>query len=243
MKHSNDSNTPSIENEALSKQPLPATEPTVQPEPKLEHPTKPNRIKVPVWRFLIAMLIQATLIVAVPFKSAMTYANGQTVTLKTLPVDPYDLLRGYSQTLRFEISDLEQLKQLPGAEGVFSNIGNGRNASTPIFVTLEAPKEDLAGDRTQGQIPIAWEPVAVSKDYPQNLQDHQAALQGYAQRWSVIYGLETYYMPEAQREEINEKITTEQQTEDSEFVVDVKINGEGQSVPVSLWVRDEEFRF
>ena len=238
-----------VDNHEISNQSIPAvspSRPTIQPpNPPIHSPRiKSSQSRVPIWRFLVAMFIQSALIVAVPLKSAITYANGQTVTLQTLPVDPYDLLRGYSQTLRFEISDPERLKQLPGANSIFSELENQRNASAPVFVTLEAPKEfAISSDSAERRTPIAWEPVAISKDYPENLSDNQIAIRGQAQAWRVLYGLETYYMPESQREEINEKINLEQQAEDSAFVVDVKIDSEGNSVPSSLWIRDEEFRF
>ena len=222
--------TPSDVQQTPPKTPLPAVT-----TPKTA-PTSP-REPVPSWRFLIAMLFQSALIVAVPFKSAVTYANGQTVTLQTAPVDPYDLLRGYSQTLGFEISDKEQLKQLPGAEAVFTS----ENYESPaqFYVTLAAP----TGERNPSNPPEAWEPVAVSLDYPEALAANQVALQGEASRWRINYGLETYYMPESQRNDINNKISEVQRSEDQAFVVDVKVDGNGNSVPLSLWVRDQEFRF
>ncbi|MEL6333716.1 MAG: GDYXXLXY domain-containing protein [Cyanobacteria bacterium J06621_11] len=242
MNNPNSPDAQPTEDKDMPVQPLPSVQPQTKP---LTQPSKTpqshiqSRTKVPVWRFLIAILIQSTLIVAVPFKSAMTYAKGQTVTLQTLPVDPYDLLRGYSQTLRFEISDIERLKQLPGAENVFLETDNRRYEPTQLYVTLAEP----TGPRIDGKAPTAWEPVALSTTYPENLKDNQIALQGYAQGWQVIYGLETYYMPEDQRNDINEQIRTEQQAEDSAFVVDVKIDEGGNSVPLSLWIRDQEFQF
>ncbi len=241
--------------DVLSPAPGIPTEPARQPTAPPATPKAP-RERVLIWRFLAALLIQAGLIVAVPFKSAVTYATGQTVTLQTAPVDPYDLLRGYSQTLGFEISDVEQLKQLPGAETVFAAEDSGMPAQSlpaqsppaqsppaQIYVTLESP----TAVQETSQPPTAWQPVALSLTYPKNLADNQVALEGYSDGWRITYGLETYYMPEAQRDDINSQITQAQQQVAPQgaqaFVMDVKVDDKGNSVPLSLWVRNQEFRF
>lgn len=192
------------------------------------------------WRFWVVMLIQSVLIAAVPFKSALTYANGQTVTLQTAPVDPYDLLRGYSQTLSYDISNIDTLKSLSGADAVFGTSGEGQ--PVPFFVTLQAPRERAAVEVEA--VPKAWEPIAVSLEYPESLQENQVALEGSRRNgWRVEYGLETYYMPESQRNDINDHIRDVQRSEDQAFVVTVKVDSKGNSVPVSLWVSDREYRF
>lgn len=216
------------------------TEPTQQPKlsPTVT-PTLPNPLKpIASWRFWAVMLIQSVLIAAVPFQSAMTYVKGQTITLQTAPVDPYDLLRGYSQTLSYEIANIDTLKQLSGAEAVFGKTGESRPGQ--FFVTLQSPSEPA----TASPVPEAWEPVEVSLEYPESLQNNQVALEGNSNAgWRVEYGLETYYMPESQRNDINDHIREVQQSEDQAFVVDVKVDSKGNSVPVSLWVSDREYRF
>jgi len=229
--------------------------PSKSPTAPVTAPKMP-RDRIVVWRFLAALLVQTALIAAVPFKSAVTYATGQTVTLQTAPVDPYDLLRGYSQTLGFEISDVEQLKQLPGAETVFpAQNSAAQNSGLPaqflpaqllpvqIYVTLESP----AAAQKTSEAPVAWQPVAISLTYPENLADNQVALQGQPDGWRMTYGLETYYMPEAQRDDINSQIAQVQQgaqpAEPQAFVMDVKVDDKGNSVPLSLWIRNQEFRF
>lgn len=183
------------------------------------------------------MVFQSALIVAIPFQSALTYANGQTVTLQTAPVDPYDLLRGYSQTLRFDISTRQALENLPGANEAFVS----QNQGAPIFVTLEAPSQS---GQSQANAPTAWAPVAVSVERPESLADNQIALQGRYNGWrDISYGLETYYMPEAQRDDINEHIRQVNREDAESFVVDIKVDSKGNSVPLSLWVQEKEYRF
>jgi len=185
-------------------------------------------------RFLAALLLQSAIIVAVPFQSYMTYKNGQTVTLQTAPVDPYDLMRGYSQTLGFDISSRDTLINLPGGKGT---LGEEQVANKTVYVTLQAPAE------AKGEVPAAWKPVAVSSDRPQNLPQNQVALKGLYNGWQIEYGLETYYMPESQRNDINSQIRDIQSLENQAFVVDVKVDDKGKSVPVSLWVGEQRYQF
>ncbi len=196
--------------------------------------TPPRTPRFLAGRFWAAMLIQSAIIVAVPFQSFMTYTNGQTVTLQTAPVDPYDLIRGYSQTLGFDISSRDALIDLPGGR---STLGKERDVDEWVYVTLQAP------DEAEGDVPTAWEPVAVSSDRPQSLPQNQVALKGRYTGWRIEYGLETYYMPESQRNDINSQINDIQRSGNQAFVVDVKVDDKGNSVPVSLWVGEQQYRF
>ncbi|HAA32846.1 MAG TPA: membrane-anchored protein, partial [Cyanobacteria bacterium UBA8553] len=72
-------------------------------------PPKPT----PIWRFWVPLLFQTILILAVPAQALYTQLTGKTVILQTVPVDPYELLRGYSQTLRYDISRQDNLRKLP----------------------------------------------------------------------------------------------------------------------------------
>ncbi len=197
-------------------------------------PTPPPAPRFLAGRFWAAMLLQSAVIVAVPFQSFMTYRNGQTVTLQTAPVDPYDLIRGYSQTLGFDISSKETLMALPGGQRTLSE---EQDIDKWVYVTLQAP------DGAEGAVPATWAPVAVSSDQPQSLPQDQVALKGRYTGWRVEYGLETYYMPESQRNDINAQINDIQRSGNQAFVVDVKVDDKGNSVPVSLWVGDRQYQF
>ena len=189
-------------------------------------------------RFLAAILLQSAIIFAVPFQSFITYQRGQTVTLQTAPVDPYDFIRGYSQTLGYDISLPDTLSALPGGSQALRRGNKTDETDRWIYVTLQAP-ENAQNPTT----PIAWEPVAVSTELPQSLASNQVALKGRYEEWRVEYGLETYYMPESQRDDINAQIVTIQQSGEQTFVVDVKVDDKGNSVPVSLWVGAQQYRF
>lgn len=207
---------------------------SVPPQPSAAAPSPspaPTAKPVAWWRLGLPLLLQSLLILAVPAQDALTYTTGCTVVLQTAPVDPYDMLRGYYQTLGYQVSTVDNLETLPGAEML-----KNRDFVGPLYVVLEEPT-------TATTPPTAWEPVRVSQDRPTRLPNNQIALRGRAENWRVLYGLETYYMPEDQRDAINQAIADLQTQQPQSFVVEVKVDGQGHAVPVSLWVGETHYRF
>lgn len=207
-----------------------------QPTP-IETPSNLVKKTIPVWKFWTPLLFQLILILAVPSQAFYTQITGTTAILQTAPVDPYDFFRGYYQTLSYDISGMDTLKALPG----WQDVAQGAEylpQGTLIYVTLEPPKESAKAQR-----PSAWKPIQVSAEYPDNLSKNQIALQGKSTGWNIEYGLERYYMPESQREQINNTITEAQRNSQQSFVVEVKVNSQGKAIPVSLWVRDRNYKF
>ncbi len=189
--------------------------------------------KISWWQFVLPFTVQLLIILAIPSQSLYTYAFGKTVTIQTIPVDPYDLLRGYSQTLRYDIiSNWNQLKKLPG--------GQDLNETETFYVTLQAP------EFLNKQPPLPWTAIAVSNEKPDSLPDNQIAIAGNTEGYrGAVYGLETYYMPENQRQKINQEIRDLQRQPNGKipFVVEVKIDSRGKAIPVSLWIGDRRYQF
>lgn len=75
-----------------------------------------RRTNFPGWRFVVPFAVQLAIILIVPAQSAYTYNFGKSAVIQTVPVDPYDLLRGYSQTLSYDISRTNDLEKFPGGE-------------------------------------------------------------------------------------------------------------------------------
>lgn len=220
-----------VPNDRLPGEALPSDRPVPELEPLPATAAPPPSRRLPGWRLWVPLLFQSMLIVAVPAQDAYTFATGRTVVLQTAPVDPYDLMRGYYQTLGYDISSFQNLAKLPGGD-LLKDTFVGE-----IYVVLEAPPEQAASP------PKPWKPVRVSHDRPTNLPSNQIALKGKSEGWRIVYGLETYYMPEDQREQVNQAINQIQQRDQRAFVVETKVDGSGNSVPVSLWVRDRNYQF
>jgi uncharacterized membrane-anchored protein len=215
----------------------------------------------PIWRFWAPLVFQTALILAVPAQSAYTQLTGKTVILQTIPVDPYELLRGYSQTLRYDISIQDNLRKLPGWKELPQQPRNGKELTllkpgTRVYVILQAPKASNPSAST-AQLPEVWTPVAVSSIRPSQLPSNQVALKGLAEHGFIQYGLETYYIPEDQREQINADLRAARSDDSTQsqppqilqpaelspslakppVVMEIKVNVQGESVPVSLWAR------
>lgn len=107
----------------------PSTTPVKDRQSQLPQPL------LPTWRLWVPLLLQTGLILAVPAQAFYTQITGKTVILKTIPVDPYDPLRGYSQTLNYEISRVDNLRSLPGWQELVK-----QQAGTRLYVILEAPE-------------------------------------------------------------------------------------------------------
>ena len=199
--------------------------------------------QIGIWRFVLPLTLQLGLILSVPAQAIYTLITGKTVILQTAPVDPYDFLRGYYQVLSYDISRKDNLNKLPGWNQFELETPRRFTAKTRtnIYVILAAPeKQENLG------IPKVWQPVAVSAKLPENLPDNQIAIQGKFDGMRIKYGLETYYMPEDRRKEINQDIREVQSRVNSEeipFIVEVKVNSQGKAVPLSLWVRERNYKF
>lgn len=198
---------------------------------------------IAAWRLWVPLLIQTGLILSVPAQPVYTQLTGKTAVLQTVPVDPYDPFRGYSVTLNYDISNPQALQKLPGwAELVKQHpSGNGDDGlalGTNFYVILEQPKSSASS------LPEAWKPVAVSGDRPASVAANQVALKGRYTYGSIAYGLETYYIPEEQREKINNDINQAGQgRQEQPIVVEVKVDTQGHAVPISFWVRERNYRF
>lgn len=189
---------------------------------------------IPILSFIVPLVIQAGLLFAIPAQSAYTYLTGKTVILQTVPVDPYNILTGYYQILSYDISTRSTLEKLPGGKEILKD-------KKSFYVVLQEEKS------TDEKIPKAWKPLRLTKEIPDSLPDNQVALEGKYQRGRIKYGLEKYNIPEDQRNKINDNISQVRRSAASRdkqpIVVEIKVDSQGKSVPVSMWVKERNYRF
>ncbi len=202
-------------------------------------------------RFWVVLALQIVLILAVPAQAFYTQINGRSLVLQTAPVDPYSLFQGYSVTLGYDISNVQNLSKLPGWKDIEAKqkasperdpVSSDEVASTEFYVILAAPAD--VGNRP----PKAWKAVAVASSRPDNLPTNQIALRGSDRQGRIRYGLETYFIPEDQRDDINQQISqthNQGQGEPSKpaFVVEAKVGADGNAVPIAIWLRDKRYQF
>ncbi len=235
---------------------IPSSSPKPDSLSPLPSPTQPSipvlvpRPLTPSWRFWLPLALQTILILLVPIQAVHTQATGKSVTLQTAPVDPYNLFRGYYVNLGYDISRPATLQKLPGwntIDAAASNPFTRRSrfqGTQDLYVILEAPNVATASN----QAPKPWKPIAVRGDRPTNLPTNQIALKGSYEGGWINYGLETYYIPEDNRAEINDRIAQlqtqiPQNRQAIPFVVDIKVAADGTAVPIGFWLEQKEYSY
>ncbi len=199
---------------------------------------------LPFWRLFVPLAIQTGIILAVPTQAMYTNLTGKEVILQTVAVNPNEVLRGYTLSLDYNISRIATLRRLSGWEDLLRR-NRGRNgqllAGTNLYVILQEQQSFGRG------VPRAWRPVRVSGNLPTYLPTNQVALKGVYQDGYVMYGVETYNIPEEERQQMNNDIFRTAQRNRRRrirpIVVKVKVDPQGKAVPVSLWVGDRNYRF
>ena len=205
------------------------------------------------WRFLAPLAVQVLCVLMIPAQSIYAHRVGTSVVLQTAPVDPYNLLQGYYVVLNYNISQSTTLQELPGWDDIEEQSATDSTEQTDssiqetqIYVVLEQPNPEFSMEDVDSAMPIPWKPVRVMMTRPAILPDTQVVIEGtyYPGSRRIIYGLEQYFIPEAQRDEINDRIRRAQQSGDRQsYVVEVKVTPQGTSTPVKLWIDGENYRF
>jgi uncharacterized membrane-anchored protein len=218
--------------------------------------TNDSRNPTLIWRFWVPLAFQTAMILAVPAQALYIHLIGKTVILQTVPMDPYEWLRGYSQMLRYDISSQDSLRKLPGWQELPKQQPNSNRLAllqpgTRFYIILAEP----ASPALPNNLPQAWKPVAVSTKHPSKLPINQVAIKGLVREGFIQYGLETYYIPEDQREQINADLRAARLADPNQLqktlpqadpnqlqqtppvVMEIKVNAQGDAVPISLWAR------
>ncbi len=198
---------------------------------------------LPIWRLIAPLLVQVGLIMAVPLQAMYTDVTGKMVVLQTTPVEANDVLRGSSLNLDYNISRPETLRRLPGwNDWLRRNSRRGRQIiqGSTLYLILQ---ERRSFDRNELQ---SWRPIRVSNNRPVYLSNNQVALKGNYQDGLINYGLENYFITDEQRQEINNDLAQIQESRNGReepILVRVKVDPQGNAVPMGLSIRDRNYRF
>ncbi|MGH1394724.1 MAG: GDYXXLXY domain-containing protein [Trichormus sp.] len=199
---------------------------------------------LPFWRLLVPLMLQTGIILSVPTQAAYTSLTGKDVILQTVSASPENVLQGYTLNLDYNIARISNLRRLPGWNEVVRQNGgrNGRLLSgTNLYVILREQPSFSRG------VPRAWRPVRVTSTLPTSLPNNQVALRGVYENGFVNYGVETFNIADEQRQMISEDIRRSARQNRARqlrpITVKVKVDPQGNAVPVSLWVRDRNYSF
>ncbi|SHI35870.1 Uncharacterized membrane-anchored protein [Hymenobacter daecheongensis DSM 21074] len=137
---------------------------------------------------LLAVAVQALFIIGVAAAGYATTAWGRTITLRTAPVDPRDLLYGDYVRLHYTIS------QLP--RRLWRETNREARPNEPVYVVLQPAHG-------------AYEALGVYASKPA-IEPRQAVLRGWiTNSWRhglrIRYGLERYYVPEGEGRKLEKR--------------------------------------
>ena len=165
--------------------------------------------------FIAAVIIQVLILVAVPARKVFTMATGKTVVLKVRPVDPYSMLSGYYATLGFDISRVEAFPNVSG-------ISHGFSEGAWCYAVVEKGEDGT------------WKPLSLEYELPDNLADNRVALLGRLNHGVIRYGIEEFYIPEAQRYSVAEDLSRNV----DKARVEVKVDRSGHAALQRLIIED-----
>lgn len=187
-----------------------------------------------VWRFGIILALQLAIALAVPLPKAIVQATGTTIALRTVPVDPYDILRGRYVTLDYAAERMVR-SGLPGWDDVASA---PYARSRPIYLTLEPDPEPPPSLLIE-----VWHPVAVSLEPPRDLARGQKLIKAHYRQAGrrfqrgVDLGLSQYFIPEERGDALEKDMNANRDATAAE----IKVDRRGNSVLVKLWVEDRSY--
>jgi uncharacterized membrane-anchored protein len=167
------------------------------------------------WPLLAAVGVQAVLLALVPARQVRARLAGTEVTLRTVPVDPYDVLSGYHVTLRYEAELPIQGDAGPPGSEAWLLIGRGEEAWRAFSCTAHRP-EPRAGE------------VVLRAELERGVM---AASTGPRCR---IPSAGRFYIPEARRDEVDRAM----REAGGRALVDVKVSASGDVALLRLRAGD-----
>ena len=163
------------------------------------------------WRFLIPILVQVALLATVPARQQYTREVGTTVFLKLAPVDPFDVLSGHYMTLAYEAS------RPPGVEAL--------SDGDEVYVRLVESPEGV------------WDARETALERPADRDPEAVWMRGRYVHRAIQYGIESYFIPEEGREEMEEQLRDRL----AESRAEVKVDDTGHAVLIRLHIGDRVY--
>jgi len=134
--------------------------------------------------FVLAVLVQVIILAAIPAKQISAKLTGKLITIKTAPVDPYDFLSGYHVVLNYEISSPPSLGELK----------REHRKNFPVYVVLKEGADSI------------WYAESIRKTWPKDIPNGCVIIKGKCTYSGIRYGIESYFIPEKHRREIEKDL-------------------------------------
>ena len=166
--------------------------------------------------FIAAVAIQTAIVALVPAKKIYTLNTGKLITIRTAPVDPYDFLSGYHVILRYEITSL--------SDDLFDTLETGQ----AVYLVL-----------TEG-VDGVWERHSSHFTRPETIPEGAVVVKGVKRDWrGVQFGIETFFIPEKDREPIEHDLRNNA----GKALADIKVDQFGRAALVRLRIEDRVYDY
>jgi uncharacterized membrane-anchored protein len=190
--------------------------------PVVAPPAAPLAGRPPAWRFWLPMALQLVIITTVPAPKVWAHATGTTVLLRTMPVDPYDALRGRYMRLGYADANADTLAKLPGAKPVL-------DATVGELVWVElAP----------GKANQPWKAVKLHASRPGDLPAGHTVIKGRSGGGIVDWELGEYFVPEASGDGIEAAM---RQDASKSTWAEARVSADGTAVLEGLWIAGKRY--
>jgi uncharacterized membrane-anchored protein len=169
--------------------------------------------------FGIAVLVQLLLLVAVPGQKVEARFTGRTILLKTEPVDPYDILSGYYLTLAYPVARTSAYPE---------GLPPGVDVGDTVYALLRVGPDGVA------------ETLGLRSARPSSLPGDQVFLRGeLTERRRIRFGIESFFIPEERRSEMEGILRRER----DRVLVEVRVDGRGRAALIGLRIGERAYRF
>ena len=165
------------------------------------------------WPFALAVVLQLGLLATIPGKKIWAQQFGAEISLKTRPVDPYDMLAGYYVTLAYEVERVPTSLRPSGVQ-----------YDSPVWLEL-APGSP------------AWTLRAVHTEKNRPADGHVVIKALWKHGDADIPQASRLYIPEDQRQAVDRAVATSQ----TRPIVDLRVGPDGTPVVLRLHANGQTF--
>lgn len=162
--------------------------------------------------FIGALLLQTVILLSMPFGKYYTLTTGEEIRLQLAPVDPFDMWSGYFVVLRYDVSRPDSL----------AGWHNFKEGDT-VFVGLQKASDG------------SYKAQSLSKTQPAT----KPFLKGKVEDAELKFGIETYFIPEARRSEIQQNIDANR----GQGYGVIAVDGNGNAALKHLLIKDQVYAF
>jgi len=167
--------------------------------------------------FIMAVMVQALILAAVPGRKIYTRQTGTAILLKVAPYDPYSIMSGYYARLNYEISRPPALPEWH----------HDRRQPKPVWVILKKGDDGI------------WHADSIHDSWPKSVPDNCIVIKGKERGSGIEYGIESFFIPENARGTVEHDLSEHQK----QAKVEVKVDSFGNAALIRLLIEDRVYEY